>query len=1043
MPVLATLSSFGNGDADGAGSDSATRVVQEETAALADGVDYLVLFEGGAIMDGGVTGTVCECDVQFGSTVYAYAQGFSALGFDAPEAGSNVARCAGAFIVTGDGSDTVSIGTRRIGGSAGQEVLWSGGGVKAIPIDSLDEGENFWQSAEANSDTATVTPASASGWVEFGTAVEFEANTTGEHLVIFSGETQFQSDAGASDVMRVRFRLTTDPNGSPTTVTLSPGDNSGELSPAMHLYAPASDPENFVRHFRFDEVVDLTSGTEYRFFMEVEALSGGGDTEYRRGRIQVFDEAPWVGGFIQDEDTAGAQESAPGPAVFGPLNIPDPTPDTHEYTFLGGTTFANNDSWNRLVVDLNGTNFPEPGGFGAAGFNNGAAATDDLHWLSMLAEDDVSVASYTVNMEGEHDNADCPYGQAHGSSGGPPTMAAILTRIIGWRMETSVYRIDGQSDGAATVTGTLSGEEGGNLDGQADGAATATGALTNLQFIDGQADGAATSSGALSGTGALAGQADGVAVGSATPLASTLMATVAGSATATGTLLGSGELEAAADGQATGTGTLLGAGELAGQADAAATVTGAGTSVIQATTTADPLAQYDDSFVGSSLGPQWSVFNASVIDRAEVANGEINLEPTQGGAAGSLWFNTSLGMLHYVDITGGFDVRARMRVRDSAGTASPPGDPGDFRFAGIAAHDPDRTAPATDHNYVHVMLGGDPNGQNRIEWKTTDASVSEFASDAGSAPLDYDIRLVRDQDDNQIFRLYYRRTDLGETLASDTGWVLLQTVDRTDSATPPRASAVSLPALLQVGFVGGYANPVTHDIQSWVEEIRYRTGIPETASGRATAVATATGVGALQASVSAGASASGSLDGAGSLAAVSAAAASSAGTLTATGDLAGQSDGAATSAAAGLARVVGAAQADGLAAANGTATGGGRLAVVAVAAAVVVGVLTGSGALAGTDAGAATGTGALLGTAAADGQSDGTASTAGAMLALRRGTANVAGVAAVSGMLLGDGRLEAVAAGSAMSRLIPTAVNSTLSLEMVPLIETFELDVLL
>ena len=448
MPVLTTYSSFSAGTALGAGSSSTSRQVQDETAALPDGVDFLCLFQGGALRQGTSTDVVCECDVQFGSTVYAHGQGRFTVTASPPEAGTNIATCAGFAVVTGNGTDTFSIGTRRVSGTA-DAILWSGGGVKCIPLDSLIINTHYWLEESANSDTAIVTPASASGWVAFGTPVEFESETTGEFLAKFSGEAQFQSDAGSSDVIRVRYQMTTDPNGSPTTITLGGGDNSGELSPALNLRITGTgSPEQCIRHFTYDEVVELTAGTEYAIFMEVEAVSGGGDVEYRKARTIVFDGVVWAGGIVQEDITIGQQPSAGTNATYGPLSIATPSPDTHEYTFLGGTSFANNNSWYRCWVDLDGTRFPNPGGFGVGGYFSGFTPdTSSFYWFSFLGEDDVS-AAYDVNLVVLVDSGggDSPSGFEYGQSGGDSTDPAILTRVIAWRMETTTV---------TDVTGTL------------------------------------------------------------------------------------------------------------------------------------------------------------------------------------------------------------------------------------------------------------------------------------------------------------------------------------------------------------------------------------------------------------------------------------------------------------------------------------------------------------------------------------------------------------------------------------------------------------
>lgn len=211
----------------------------------------------------------------------------------------------------------------------------------------------------------------------------------------------------------------------------------------------------------------------------------------------------------------------------------------------------------------------------------------------------------------------------------------------------------------------------------------------------------------------------------------------------------------------------------------------------------------------------WTWYDETSVATQTISGGDLHLVSLDGGAAGAWWYNTENGNLLFKNVTGDFDVRVRVRVRDAAGTGSPSSAALEWRFAGIAVHDPDRT---TQFNYLHAMLGADPNGQNRIEWKTTDDSVSVWDSVAGSAPLDYDLRIVRV---GQVFTLYNRRVDFGRDLHEDNGFVLYQTIDRDDNTVPARASAVNLPNTVQIGLTGGYAGPTnTLDIQAWFEEIQ-------------------------------------------------------------------------------------------------------------------------------------------------------------------------------------------------------------------------------
>lgn len=251
----------------------------------------------------------------------------------------------------------------------------------------------------------------------------------------------------------------------------------------------------------------------------------------------------------------------------------------------------------------------------------------------------------------------------------------------------------------------------------------------------------------------------------------------------------------------------------------------------------DPLNALSDAFGGDvtdveARGFTW--FRESTVATQTVSGGELHLESTSGGAGASWWYSSSsgpvlqAGNLLYKLVTGDFDVRARVRVRNAAGSGSPSSAALEWRFAGIAAHEPDGL-DTDDYNYVHLALGGDPNGQNRLEWKVTDddgsTGDSTFDSEPVSAPLDYDLRIVRD---GQTFRLYFRASSPTVSIRSNAGWSQIGIGDiEKDANTPARAGAtgpVAFGNTLAVGIMGPYAGPAaTLDCQIWVEEIVYLT----------------------------------------------------------------------------------------------------------------------------------------------------------------------------------------------------------------------------
>lgn len=213
----------------------------------------------------------------------------------------------------------------------------------------------------------------------------------------------------------------------------------------------------------------------------------------------------------------------------------------------------------------------------------------------------------------------------------------------------------------------------------------------------------------------------------------------------------------------------------------------------------DPLGFFDDGFDAGALDAKWLEYEGDGTMSATVSGGELNVTVNGGGTNESFWFNAELGCLLYQEIDGDFDVVATVRIRNTADDGLPTNDAGDFRIAGIAAHDPDR---ATVLNYVHIGLGTTDDVDHRCEWKNTTDSTSDFESI--SAPTGAgQLRLTRI---GQVFSAYYRAT-------SGDAWTLVQEMDRT--ATP-------MPDALQVGFMV-YANRAVHDIQLFVSSVTATT----------------------------------------------------------------------------------------------------------------------------------------------------------------------------------------------------------------------------
>lgn len=211
----------------------------------------------------------------------------------------------------------------------------------------------------------------------------------------------------------------------------------------------------------------------------------------------------------------------------------------------------------------------------------------------------------------------------------------------------------------------------------------------------------------------------------------------------------------------------------------------------------DDLGDLSDGFVGSALGPRWSLYEGDGTIVTAVANSEWNLTCNAGGAADSFWFDAEQGILPNVSVRGNFSCVATVRVRNSADSGLPTVGDGNFRIAGMAAHDPNRASL----NYVHVGLGCTASAAITCEWKTTVNSVSTYnaiPAPSGSGQLRMD-RI------GQLFNLYYRA-------AVTDAWSLAQAVDR--SANP-------MPTTVQLGFMV-YSNVAGHDERLFIDRFELR-----------------------------------------------------------------------------------------------------------------------------------------------------------------------------------------------------------------------------
>lgn len=237
-----------------------------------------------------------------------------------------------------------------------------------------------------------------------------------------------------------------------------------------------------------------------------------------------------------------------------------------------------------------------------------------------------------------------------------------------------------------------------------------------------------------------------------------------------------------------------------------------------------------DSFSGSSLNARWSTYKPASITAA-VSGGRVRLTPTQGGAGatGSFWYSASNvsqndgGLIYQavgpaVGTPVSFDARARVRVFAADGTSQVRETVGEWRFGGLAVHDPTRTSY---YRYLHVALGSEGGaGVSGIECKvnrvnvTGGASIFPVANIVGD--LERDIRIVRRATDTDLFDLFDKpATGL---LTDGTGWTRRYTVRWTDGAdadddfdATPQETDDPFPDDVQIGLMS-YSNAVGANI---------------------------------------------------------------------------------------------------------------------------------------------------------------------------------------------------------------------------------------
>lgn len=205
----------------------------------------------------------------------------------------------------------------------------------------------------------------------------------------------------------------------------------------------------------------------------------------------------------------------------------------------------------------------------------------------------------------------------------------------------------------------------------------------------------------------------------------------------------------------------------------------------------------DLSFDGATVPAALTLYQGDGTVTTSVTGGEMNTTVNAGGTGDAFWFDSEQGCLYYVAVSGDFDAVLTGRVRNLADDGLPTVGDGNFRIAGLAAHDPDR---ATDLNYIHVGWGCTASVAITCETKNTVDSVSDY-DEAPAATGAGQLRIVRT---GQVFRLYSRAS-------AGAAWTLQNTYDRT---------AAPMPTTLHVGPMPPYASVPTHDMRLFVSQLR-------------------------------------------------------------------------------------------------------------------------------------------------------------------------------------------------------------------------------
>ena len=265
---------------------SALTVANAETAPLANGVPYLVIYSGNH--GGSDSSAVSELVLEFGTTVIARGVGEGRGTSNHWDSGQT----AGFYLVVGDGTSTLRFRFRCV---TSFDTCYAGSmAIIALPLDLLTEGEDYWYEVR-NGDSWNVTNAPTGSWTDLLT-VPFNLPETGDYIVLMSGEGR-SNNQDPVEAARMRFLA-----------------NGSVLGSDYHQEREDDrDSHNFMKA----QVVSLPAGSQT---FEVECRSRTDpQADFRRARIVVLRAAAFDQ-VLQTSDTSGAQSTSTSFVDFSGLD---------------------------------------------------------------------------------------------------------------------------------------------------------------------------------------------------------------------------------------------------------------------------------------------------------------------------------------------------------------------------------------------------------------------------------------------------------------------------------------------------------------------------------------------------------------------------------------------------------------------------------------------------------------------------------------------------------------------------------------------------